>query len=173
MSIHAVPVACTGCLPPLCSWEILWVYPARIPVSSLSIPPPKHPVALQIMFCRLFFFSSNIWTYIFYGDADGQQHLPLPASSCTLIWIVITSSGCDLCPVFAHYLFLSGLHLLQTTHYVLIIVKSPLHQAGLSSARRALLVPAAAKEDAACNDALITCLLDTGPDHLFVSNKLF
>jgi len=75
--------------------------------------------------------------------------------------------------VFAHYLFLSGLRLLQTSHYVATIIKSPLQQAGLSSARRALLVPAAAKEDAACNDALITCLLHKGWDHLFVSNKLF
>lgn len=75
--------------------------------------------------------------------------------------------------MFAHYLFLSGLRLLQTTHYVVTIIKSPLHQAGLSSARRALLVRAAAKEDAACNDALITCLPDNGRDHLFVPNKLF
>lgn len=77
------------------------------------------------------------------------------------------------CPVLAHYLFLSGPCLPQTAHYVVRIIKSPLHQAGLSSAPRALRVHGAAKEDEAHNDAVITCRLHNAQHHLFVPNKLF
>lgn len=56
---------------------------------------------------------------------------------------------------------------------IMMIIKSALHQAGLSSARRALLVRAAAKEDAARNDAVITCRLHNARHHLFVPSELF
>lgn len=64
-----------------------------------AFPPSQTPCSSAIMFCCLLFFSSNIWTYVFYGDACGQQHLLLPASSYTLIWTVITPSAaiCVLC----------------------------------------------------------------------------
>lgn len=142
---------------------------ARIPVSLLSIP--QHPVALQIMFCCLSFKQHLnicfIWRCWWTATSAAPSQLVPSYLDCNYF------IGCDLCPVFACYLFLSGLRLLQTTHYVVIVIKSPLHQAGLSSAKQTILVPAAARKDAACNKAWITCPLHNGRHHLFVSNKLF
>ena len=45
-SVHTLPASHAGYLPPLCSWEIPWVFPVRIQVFSLSIHPLLPPSIL-------------------------------------------------------------------------------------------------------------------------------
>lgn len=102
--------------------------PNFLPEHTFPSPHPKHP--LWTAFCCLVFSSTGAFAVC--GAADG-------CSSCCSV-PSLDGNCCEPCPVLAHSLFLSGFCLPQGAHFVVVMIKSPLHRAGLSSAPRALLV---------------------------------
>lgn len=115
----ALSVPITGC-PHLCSQE-------HFPCEDLSLSiSHQHPIALRQV--TLLPFSQILFKHTFYVEMLTDNNI-CSLSSWALIWIVITPLAV-ICSLFAHYLFLSGLSLLQTTHYVVVIIKSPCSRPG-------------------------------------------
>lgn len=107
----------------ICPCSVCWVsslcsqiFPVKIPLSSLSTHSP-HPIpSILCEQCSASLFWSSTWPFAVAARVPGFGGWSLPAVPCA-------------CPS----LLLSGPHLPQPAHLV-VIIKSPLHQAGLGSA---------------------------------------